>query len=48
LLEGQLKKVGAQFGSQGGCDSSVVVRAAHVLFIYRLQIGRPDVVVLRP
>jgi hypothetical protein len=36
LLEGQLKKLGANFGSQGGCNSSVVVRAAHVLFIYRL------------
>ena len=31
LLEGQLKKVGAKFGSQGGCNSSVVVRAAHSL-----------------
>jgi hypothetical protein len=24
LLEGQLKKVGAKFGSQGGCNYSVV------------------------
>jgi hypothetical protein len=39
LLEGQLKKVGAKFDSQGGCNSSVVVRAAHVLFIYRLGGG---------
>jgi hypothetical protein len=31
LLEGQPKKVGAKFGSQGGCNSSVVVRAAHIL-----------------
>jgi hypothetical protein len=35
-LEGQLKKVDAKSGSQGGCNSSVVVRAAHVLFIFRL------------
>jgi hypothetical protein len=41
LLEGQLEKVGAKFGSQGGCNSSVVVRAAHVLSFY-LQIGRRD------
>ena len=47
LLEGQLKKVGAKFGSQGGCNSSVVVRAAHVLFIYRLG-GGTWPVVLRP
>jgi hypothetical protein len=39
LLEGQLEKAGAKFGSQGGCNSSVVVRAAHVLFIYRLGGG---------
>jgi hypothetical protein len=33
------EKVGAKFGRQGGCNSSVVVY---------LQIGRRNVVVLRP
>jgi hypothetical protein len=44
LLEGQLEKVGTNFGSQGGCNSSVVVRAGSCPFY--LQIGRRDVVVL--